>query len=44
MDDPVLLLADDATGMDRPSGWAEEADADARAELEDGPVGTRVSG
>ncbi|WP_404962615.1 hypothetical protein [Streptomyces sp. 147326] len=36
-DDPALLLADDAQGTDRLSGWAQEGDADALAELRHRP-------
>ncbi|MFD7915186.1 hypothetical protein ACFV30_31450 [Streptomyces sp. NPDC059752] len=42
VDDPVLHLADDAQGTDRLSGRAKEDNADALAELGDGPVGMNV--
>ncbi|MCX4529949.1 hypothetical protein OG982_30415 [Streptomyces sp. NBC_01551] len=38
----MLHLADDAQGTDRLSGWAKEDDADALAELGDGPVEVSV--
>lgn len=42
VDDPSLLLADDAEGVDRVSGWAVEADADALGALGEGACGMTV--
>lgn len=43
LDDPRLILAEDADGEDQLSGWSTDADADALAELAAGAFGASVS-
>lgn len=43
LDDPHLLLADDAEGQDALSGWSTDADADELAALTAGTFGASVS-
>ncbi|MEU9946683.1 hypothetical protein AB0I08_42160, partial [Streptomyces lavendulae] len=42
LDDPLLTLAEDASGEDRLSAWSTEADADALATLADGEFGATL--